>query len=110
MRLPCLPLIEERFIQAINKHIDDKKYYPEVEMYMFPQMWGSTALGFGGIGGQAMTSAYTTVAADVGYGYYGVFFGERLAYIVTDPSDDFFEDLRQGRMASVMGSGKYNKN
>lgn len=31
---------------------------------MFPQAWGSTSLGFGGIGGQAMTSAYTTVITD----------------------------------------------
>lgn len=28
---------------------------------MFPQTWGSTALGFGGIGGAAMTPAYTVV-------------------------------------------------
>lgn len=109
MRLPCLPLIEERFVRAVLTHIKDKKYYPEVEMYMFPQMWGSTALGFGGMGGQAMTSAYTTVAADIQYGYYGVFFGEKLAYLVTDPSDEFFEDLKKGNMASIARSGRYNK-
>lgn len=27
----------------------------------FPQLWGSTALGFGGIGGASMTTAYTIV-------------------------------------------------
>ena len=28
---------------------------------MFPQTWGSTALGHGGVGGAAMTTAYTVV-------------------------------------------------
>jgi hypothetical protein len=33
----------------------------DVEVYLFPQTWGSTALGYGGIGGSAMTTAYTVV-------------------------------------------------
>lgn len=33
----------------------------ELEVYLFPQTWGSTALGYGGIGGSAMTTAYTVV-------------------------------------------------
>lgn len=110
MKLPCLPLIQERFVQALLPHLEEpKKYYPEVEMYMFPQTWGSTALGFGGIGGQAMTSAYTTVVTDIYYGWYGVFFNEGLAYLVTNPSDAFFEDLRKGEMASVAKSRRYNR-
>ena len=110
MRLPCLPLIEDRFVNAVREHLaKDIKYYPDIEMYMFPQMCGSTALGFGGIGGQAMTSAYTTVVADVGYGLYGVFFGEGLAYLVSDPNDAFFEDLRNGRMESCARCHKYDK-
>lgn len=88
---------------------EPKKYYPEVEMYMFPQTWGSTALGFSGFGGQSMTSAYTTVVAEINYGWYGVFFGERLAYLVLNPNDAFFDDLRKGRMASVVRSAKYHK-
>jgi len=106
--LPCLPLIEERFVKAIAPHIDGK-YYPDVEMYMFPQIWGSTALGFGGAGGQAITTAYTTVVTDIHYGYYGVFFGEGLAYLVAKPNHDFFEDLRKGQMASVANRGRYNR-
>lgn len=110
MKLPCLPLIEERFVRAVKEHLaKDMKYYPDIEMYMFPQMWGSTALGFGGIGGQAMTTAYTTVVADVGYQWYGVFFGEGLAYLVSDPNDAFFEDLRRGRMESCARCRLYDK-
>lgn len=32
-----------------------------VVVAMFPQTWPSTALGFGGVGGRAVTDAYTTV-------------------------------------------------
>ena len=109
MNLPCLPLVQERFCQAILPHIEEKTWYPDIEMYMFPQTWGSTALGFGGIGGQAMTSAYTVVVADIQHNYYGVFFGERLAYLITTPNDVFFEDLRRGNMAAVSQRGKYMK-
>jgi len=38
-------------------------YTDEVEVVMFPQTWGSTALGYGGIGGAAMTPAYTVVVS-----------------------------------------------
>lgn len=42
----------------------DKQRRPmpyEVKIIMFPETWGSTALGYGGIGGQAMTPAYTVI-------------------------------------------------
>ena len=48
---------------------------------MFPQMWGSTSLGFGGIGGAAMTSAYT-VAIEGPQGSVAMYFGGRYAYQV----------------------------
>lgn len=64
--LPCLPLIQERFWNEVKdkEEYTKVKYLQEFEFYMFPQAWGSTSLGFGGIGGQAMTSAYTTVITD----------------------------------------------
>lgn len=33
----------------------------ELEVTLYRQTWGSTALGYGGLGGAAMTSAYTVV-------------------------------------------------
>jgi hypothetical protein len=39
-----------------------RPYGSEVEFILFQQLWGSTALGYGGIGGQAMTYAYTVIA------------------------------------------------
>lgn len=49
---------------------------------MFPQTWGSTSLGFGGIGGQAITEAYTVVVDSDRAGACAVYFGGRFAYLV----------------------------
>lgn len=106
---PNLPLIEERF-RNILKETDwaDNVKYPEFEVRVFLQTWGSTALGFGGIGGQAFTSAYTTVIWDEQIGY-GVFFAGCFAYAIREPNDLFFEHLLSGRMESVARCGVYRK-
>lgn len=53
----------------------------DVEVCMFPQVWGSTALGYGGVGGAAMTTAYTVVVSD--HNHVCVYFGSgRLAYML----------------------------
>lgn len=48
---------------------------------MFAQTWGSTALGFGGIGGAAITSAYTIVVSGP-CGQFAVYWHGRFAYLV----------------------------
>ena len=107
--LPCLPLIQERFWNAIKDKLteEQKKYYHEFSMMMFKQTWGSTALGFGGFGGCAMTDAYTTVVIDMCSDYVGVFFGERIAYIINNPNETFYEDMRNRDMVEVSKSGIY---
>lgn len=50
---------------------------------MFTQTWGSTALGYGGLGGAAMTPAYTTVIRGP-QGHLAVYWNGRFAYTV-DP-------------------------
>ena len=107
--LPCLPLIQERFYNEIKDDEYFRKYHPEITMYMFPQTWGNTSLGFGGIGGQAITTAYTTVVCEEYKGYYGVFFGNRLAYIIKNPNDKFFNDLYKMKMSDVAHSGSYKR-
>lgn len=74
---------------------------------MFPQTWGDTSLGFGGMGGQAITSAYTTVIVEDCAGWCGVFFGERLAYTILNPNQTFYDDLHNGQMESFNRRGKY---
>lgn len=78
----------------------------DVEVQMFPQMWGSTALGYGGIGGAAMTRAYTVVVRLENV--FCVYFGGsgRLAYsVVLDEHDDpkaraWLDDLRAHTLRS----------
>jgi hypothetical protein len=72
---------------------------------MFPQLWGSTALGFGGVGGSACTWAYTCVVAGPEQ-HLAVYFGGRFAYLL-DPQAQSEEqksaweqDLAQFRTAS----------
>jgi hypothetical protein len=90
-----------------DKRIKKKRKPSEYDMEvraMFPQTWGSTALGFGGIGGAAMTTAYTVVVECMGA--YAVYFGGHHAYTITQPNDQFFEDVAKQRMSAVRGAQK----
>lgn len=67
-----------QIIGALLK-VDDMVDYNGIDNYsVYPQTWGSTTLGFGGIGGSVMTTAPTTAIEVNGKIY--VFFGERFAY------------------------------
>ena len=79
----------------------------DFELYTFEQTWGSTALGFGGVGGQVMTLARTYVFIPIGvHQKCFVYFAGRFAYAV-DYSDKFMEDVLNCNVASVAKSGKY---
>lgn len=76
------------------------------EIYHFPQVWGSTALGFGGLGGQAITTAYTTVI----FGPQGdacIYFAGRLAYHLEHPNIELRRDIAECRVAEVAKRGRY---
>lgn len=71
----------------LGRHFIEKKRRPapaDCTIDMFPQTWGSTSLGFGGIGGQAFTDAYTVVISCVRTGACAVYFGGRFAYMVPE--------------------------
>jgi hypothetical protein len=110
---PCLPLIQERFWNAIKddaptrEKIGDRQ--PSFDVTVFSEWWGSTALGFPGMGGDAMTKAYTTVIEEENSGWYGVFFGDRLAYLVPRANERFLDDLNRHQMLSVREAKKYYK-
>jgi len=80
----------------------------ECEIFaMFPQTWGSTALGYGGLGGAAMTPAYTVVVQGP-EGHLAVYWNTSLAYIL-DPGKQseahrraFQEDLAKRWTVGVM--------
>ena len=119
---PNLELIEYMFIQRLKAIYPEVfvNFYPRVWMDVFNQTWGSTALGFGGCGGSAMTDAYTTVVR-VHFSpksstetnvihklpdFYGVYFDGRFAYQVYDDevSDLFFQDLTARHMVDVQSA------
>lgn len=85
----------------LNPTLDD------FELYTFEQTWASTALGFDGIGGQAMTSArtYVFIPMSVNQKCF-VYFAGRFAYAV-NYSEKFMEDVSKCNMAAVYESGKY---
>lgn len=79
----------------------------DCEVVMFPQTWSSTALGFGGIGGQAFTSAYTVVVSCRLEGAAAaVYFGGSFAYLVEHARQNqaFREDVANQRMADCAGA------
>jgi hypothetical protein len=84
----------DAMVTKTRKHTD----YDLTIVAMFPQTWGSTTLGFGGIGGAAMTTAYTIVVESDLTGQYCVYFGGQFAYRIDHPNEQFFLDLQQSRM------------
>lgn len=77
----------------------------ELAVIQFDQTWGSTALGFGGIGGASITTAPTTIVHTISQ--YAVYFAGKHAYTIEDPNRAFFDDVQYRDMVSVAQKGKY---
>ncbi len=128
MKYPNLELIEYITDNLAIENFDIllNTYCHRFRMYVFPQTWSSTALGFGGCGGQAITEAYTTVV-EMSWDYvnitddirglnlttsddriYAVFFDGKLAYICLNPNEQFFEDLNNRCMRPQNESKTYS--
>lgn len=96
---------ENKRVTKTRKHSDR-----DIEVYaMFSQTWSSTALGFGGLGGQAITSAYTIILRSNYLGEYCVYFGGRFAYHIKRINQKFIEDVMNREMRSVKNKGKYEQ-
>ena len=121
MKYPNLELLEyitENTANELFKDVLIMSTYHKFKMYVFPQTWSSTALGFDGCGGQAITEAYTTVVEMTSYKFesgkdirgivykeledkvYAVFFDGRIAYMCLNPNHKFLKDLSNMRMKS----------
>jgi hypothetical protein len=97
---------DDCYVEKSRKHT----FYDLTVYSMFPQTWGSTALGFGGIGGQAITSAYVCVIESNLVGGYAVYFGGRLAYVIDRPNEKFIEDISKQRMVDAkLGKATYER-
>ena len=79
---------------------------------MFPQTWGSTALGHGGMGASAITTAYTIVLECHATQEFLVYFGGRWCYTINSRSDNielFLEDCKNHSLVSKSKSNKYRQ-
>ena len=96
--------INENFCYYTENPVSD------FELYTFLQVWGSTNCGWGGIGGQAMTSQRTYVFIPLCDAKEKclVFFGGRFAYAVPY-SQKFIDDVKNGQVEGVSRKGKYLK-
>lgn len=103
-------MINSIFNQLIEValRLDNFYYKREVvsETIQFQQVWASTALGFGGVGGSSLTSATTTIVIKHD-GSADVWFGQRLAYSVPMMNDKFKEDITRRAMKSVSKKDVY---
>jgi hypothetical protein len=94
------------YVEKFRKHT----FYDLTVYSMFPQTWGSTALGFGGIGGQAITSAYVCVIESDLLAQFAVYFGGRLAYVIKRPNQVFFEHIANHKMVDAkLGTSTYER-
>lgn len=92
LKLPDLELIEERFWDELKEKVEsfEKNYYqPFFEVYVFPQEW--TGLLSDG------RTKYTTVVKTKGE-WWGVFFEDKLAYVIHKPNKTFYESLNRRHM------------
>ena len=91
---------------SLSKNPLRRPYECECDVDMFSQVWGSTALGFGGIGGQAMTSAYTVIVRGP-MGDAAVYFNGRFAYHINHPNSLFHEHMSSRLMFPVSSCREY---
>jgi hypothetical protein len=73
----------------------------DLEVYCFPQVWGSTSLGFGGIGGASMTTATTIIIHSWDKNIAGVYFAGGHAYDISDPGTQFWDAMNKRQMPAV---------
>lgn len=97
-------------LTEISRQLNDEFHlgynYDEGKLYDFDQRWGSTALGFDGYGGSAITTERTYVFIPDSRNVAYVFFGSEFAY-TANLNDAFRKDLAQHNMAAVRESEKY---
>ena len=100
----CKQLLQENeeWKEKWNKLSEEKgRLFFHLDCTMFSQWWGSTATAFNGIGGQAMTKAYTVVFHEENTDMYAVFIDNKPCYLITKPNDNFYTDLKEHKLVSL---------
>ncbi len=123
-KLPNLELLEYKFKSALDKNEDfiarmkEKKekeghVFLDIVADMFLQTWTNTCCGIDKMpngepawGGQAFTAQYTTVFQERSSGIYGVFFGDRIVFLITEVNEKFLEDVKNRNIAPISEAEK----
>ena len=99
MRLGLVDI--EKCIEDYGKRIDKVLTDKDVDVYMFPQIWPSGALGFEQrIGASVLTVAYTVIIT-VDNLTAGVYFNGEFAYLIKKTNNKFYTDLSERNMVPV---------
>ena len=125
LMLPDLSKLQKKAEGEITRIFNFSRYaFTGHDVFVFTQTWASTALGFGGVGGSAMTTKYTTVFRtqlipiypdslfDKDVIFYTVFFDGEFAYIVQSDNkrnERIEEDIQRRDMKSVKESEYYRQ-
>lgn len=83
--------------KAIDIYSDEfYKKWNEIDISCFTQLWSSTACGWGGIGGAAMTTSYTVAVYNKHFDIIVIYWNGKLAYCVhaTDNSLMMLKDKK----------------
>ena len=104
-----LLIIEEDLWFRFDPDKDKSVRVDDFELHIFEQTWGSTALGFGGIGGQALTTENTFVFVPIYCNQNAfVYFGSQFAY-EAEVNSVFMEDLKNHNMKPCNQCRHYRK-
>jgi hypothetical protein len=71
---------ESNIANSTTKTVDYRQWI-EVDVSIVNQMWGNTSCGWEGMGGSAMTKAYTVIIENKEYGMACIYYSGKLAYI-----------------------------
>jgi hypothetical protein len=78
----------------------EAREWDEFTLHIFPQTWGSTSCGWGGMGGAMMTTSYTTII-ESRFGFACVFYAGQLVYICE--MDDAYKEYQQKSYRGLPG-------
>ena len=104
-----LLVIEDDLHYRLEYYNDRRAAISDFDVHTFEQTWGSTALGFEGIGGQAMTTSNTYVIVPKVIDHpCVVYFSGRFAY-KCPYTDTLKEDIKNHSIAPIWEMSRYKK-
>lgn len=100
--------------EEIKKLVSEEVYYNSklvqnwnnIEIHITGQLWGSTACGWGGMGGAAMSYAYNFIIKQKYTGLLFVYWDGRLAYIMNSSDATDYGNMPSMSRVTALYKGK----